>query len=115
MPRIKQEWPSFNALMDGGKNFTGDLANSIYTNENVGVSENINWDGIQSVDQGARLEPFTKVVIGGVLQDEDGNALTICKYAGLTVVGEDNLKKAILLQLQLNNAFDWRRKFRSGW
>lgn len=104
-PKIKQEWPSFNALKEGSKNFTGNLANSIYTNENVGVSENINWNGIQDVDQGKLLEPFTKVVIGGILQDENGNALTICKYAGLTVVGEDNLKKAILSQLQLNNAF----------
>lgn len=95
-----QSWPSYTSLMDGGKQFDGTIANSLYTNENAPAIEN--WIGIQDVAQGGGIEKFTKVIIGGKVVDSEGNAVEICKYAGVTLVGEDALKTALLDQLKNN-------------
>lgn len=94
---FKQNWHSYNDIMaEGGKGFDGKLENSIYLNENApqmkASKESANKD----------VEPFTKVVIAGKLVKEDGSAFEIVKYAGMTFVGEENIKASLLKQLSNN-------------
>lgn len=95
---VEQSWHSYNDIAaNGGKDYTGDLDNSIYINENA-----VQTAGITAESTGADVEPFTKVLIAGELVDADGNAIEVCQYAGAKITGEANLKK-LLLQNLANN------------
>lgn len=95
---VKQSWHNYNDIAaKGGKDYTGDLANSIYINENA-----VQTAGITAESTGADVEPFTKVLIAGELVDVDGNAIEVCQYAGAKIIGEASLKK-LLLQNLANN------------
>lgn len=95
---VKPNWHSFDDIAaNGGKNYTGDLANSIYINENA-----VQALGITAESTGADVEPFTKVLIAGELVDAEGNAIEVCQYAGAKIIGEASLKK-LLLQNLANN------------
>lgn len=95
---VKQNWHNFDDIAaKGGKNYTGDLANSIYINENADQTP-----GITAESTGADVEPFTKVLIAGELVDAEGNPFEICQYAGAKITDEANLKK-LLLQNLANN------------
>lgn len=95
---VNQNWHSFaDIAAKGGKGYTGDLANSIYINENADQTP-----GITAESTGADVEPFTKVLIAGELVDAEGNPFEICQYAGAKITGEANLKK-LLLQNLANN------------
>ena len=94
---FKQNWHTYNDIMaEGGKGFDGKLENSIYINENAPEIK------ANSTSAGKDIEPFTKVVIAGKLVKEDGNNFEIVKYAGMTFVGEDNIKTILLDQLKNN-------------
>ncbi|MDE7166392.1 MAG: Mfa1 family fimbria major subunit [Bacteroidaceae bacterium] len=87
-----QNYYSFNHIVTNGKNYDDGY---YYTNENApqkaAVATNVS---------GASVEPFTKVIMAGELVDEDGETIELCKYAGLTMAGMDNLKTALLAQLR---------------
>lgn len=93
---VKQSWHSFNDILVGGKNFSGDQANSIYINENAP------YLAATKASAAANVEKFTKVVLKGQLILSDGTPVELCKYAGMTMAGEANLKKALLGQLSQN-------------
>ena len=94
----KQSWHNFDDIAaKGGKNYDGDLDNSIYINENA-----VQTAGITAESTGADVEPFTKVLIAGELVDAEGKPFEICQYAGAKITGEANLKK-LLLQNLANN------------
>lgn len=94
----KQSWHNFDDIAaNGGKDYDGELANSIYTNENAPQTL-----GINANSTGAAVEPFTKVIIAGELVYEDGTPIEICKYAGAKIIGESNLKKLLLENLANN-------------
>lgn len=57
---------------------------SVYTNENAATN------GIEN----------TKIIVAAQLCDADGNALPVCEYVGLKMVGIDNLKKQMLSMLR---------------
>jgi hypothetical protein len=95
---VKQNWHNFDDIAaKGGKNYTGDLDNSIYINENADQTL-----GITAESTGADVEPFTKVLIAGELVDAEGNAIEVCQYAGAKIIDKANLKK-LLLQNLANN------------
>lgn len=95
---VKPNWHSFaDIAAKGGKNYTGDLTNSIYINENA-----VPTAGITAESTGADVEPFTKVLIAGELVDADGKSIEVCQYAGAKIIDKANLKK-LLLQNLANN------------
>lgn len=95
---VDQKWHSYSDIINnGGKDFTGDLANSIYTNENA-----VQKTGINAESMGADVEAFTKVLIAGELVDSEGNAIEVVKYAGAKIIGESNLKALLFDQLENN-------------
>ena len=95
---VNQNWHSFDDIAaKGGKNYDGDLANSIYINENADQTL-----GITAASTGADVEPFTKVLIAGELVDANGEYIEVCQYAGAKIIGEASLKK-LLLQNLANN------------
>lgn len=95
---VDQNWHSYSDIINnGGKDFTGDLANSIYTNENA-----VQKTGINAESMGADVEAFTKVLIAGELVDSEGNAIEVVKYAGAKIIGESNLKALLFDQLENN-------------
>ena len=84
-----QHWHNFTEISSlGGKDFTGDLANSIYANENAPQTA--------AASTTADIEPFTKVILAGKLVYETGAYVEVTKYKGLTIVGESNLVASIL-------------------
>lgn len=88
----KKDYHDFNSIEI--KNFKSAYT---YTNENApqisATSEDV---------AGGNVEQFTKVIIAGQLVDADGNAIELCKYAGLTTAGTTNLKTLLLNQLKAN-------------
>lgn len=95
---VKPNWHSFDDIAaKDGKNYTGDLANSIYINENA-----VQTAGITAESTGADVEPFTKVLIAGELVDANGEPIEVCQYAGAKIIDEASLKK-LLLQNLANN------------
>lgn len=93
---LTQAWHNFDAIMTGGKNFSGDQANSIYINENAP------YLAATKESVAANVEKFTKVILKGQLILHDGTPVELCKYAGMTMAGEDALKDALLSQLTQN-------------
>ena len=95
----KQQWHTYNDIEKmGGKKYDGKQANSLYTNENAP------YLAVTSTQTtGKDIEKFTKVIIGGVLVDEEGKEIEVTKYAGITTIGEDALRDAMLKSLKDNN------------
>lgn len=91
----EQSWHSYNDIMkQGGKGFDGSLGNSIYLNENAPQQS------ATATSAGANVEKFSKVIIAGKLVYQDGTAVEVVKYAGLTMVGETSIKNLLLEQLK---------------
>lgn len=93
---IAQAWHTYDAIMTGGKNFSGDQDNSIYINENAP------YIAASKESAAANVEKFTKVILKGQLITSSGTPVELCKYAGTTMAGQQNLKKALLDQLKQN-------------
>lgn len=93
---IAQAWHTYDAIMTGGKNFSGDQDNSIYINENAP------YLAASSESAAANVEKFTKVILKGQLITSTGTPVVLCKYAGMTMAGENTLKEALLDQLSQN-------------
>jgi len=84
------EYFSFNYSKDKFK-FTG--TNQTYCNENA-----------NRISPTGKLKRATQIIIPATLCDADGNALTICEYAGIRFISDPEklteLKKAYLFQLE---------------
>lgn len=95
-PDAQQTWHDYNSIAADGSATGTEIDQSIYTNENA--------PDLLANEQstGGSIEKFTKVIISGQLVDEKNAPIEICKYAGLNLVGKDNLKTALLQQLKMN-------------
>lgn len=90
----EQSWHDFNSIGTNGKEIKKE--NVIYANENAPYHEVTN--------ERPSIEDFTKVIIAGTLQDQQGNNVNITKYAGISSIatsddadkGFEALKKSIL-------------------
>ncbi len=97
-----QNYYSYDAILANGKSYENGY---YYTNENAPYKE-----ATSDMLSGAKVEPFTKVIMAGTLvcegKDEKGNdivePITLCKYAGLTVAGTEALKTTLLNQIRTN-------------
>lgn len=88
---------ALNELNRIGKAFGGkDVANSVYVNENAPQTDGLTEE---SVNFQGRTKDFTKVIVGATLCFEDGTPVEVCKYAGLTMAGQDQLKQFMLNSL----------------
>lgn len=102
----KQTWYNYNDITNAdsqnpgrGKGYTHENnANILYTNENAPQTADMTDDD----KEGAKVEPFTKVMLAGTLVKADGTPIELVKYAGLTYAGEENIK-TILLNILKNN------------
>ncbi len=100
---FKQNWHTFNDIdTKNGKFFEGGTDKDKYSQNTIYLNENAPQIVANKQSANANVEKFTKVIIKGQLTDATGTPLEVCKYAGITLVGEDNLKKAMLTQLLQN-------------
>lgn len=98
----KQSWHNYKDIKN--ENVTFDGKSSLYLNENA--PQNVIYPETVSVAKA------TKVIIAGTLQDEEGNALNIAKYAGLTIVDNDEyqkLKETMIYALRDNMIYYYER------
>ncbi len=97
----KQSWISFEDIAsDANPGHAFGDKGVAYINENAPQKET------NATSEGADIEPFSKVIIKAQLMYFDNSnaakSLELCKYAGLSIIGQTSLEQTLFKQLDQN-------------